>query len=65
MSRSGYAAGIFLLTISVRGFLLSRTPPADFLFGDQTAAGLWSILLGSVLVIHPLVYYTGSIRTVT
>ncbi len=42
MSRLGYAAGIFLLTISLRGFLLSRTPSADFLFGSQTVAGFHS-----------------------
>ena len=42
MSRLGYAAGIFVLAVSVRGFLLSRTPYADFLFGDPIGSGFHS-----------------------
>jgi 4-amino-4-deoxy-L-arabinose transferase-like glycosyltransferase len=42
MPRLQYAAGIFLLTIAIRGFLLSRTPTSDFLYGYRTEAGFRS-----------------------
>jgi hypothetical protein len=42
MPRLRYAVGIFLLTIAVRGFLLSRTSSADFLYGHQTETGFHS-----------------------
>jgi len=39
MSCARFAVGIFLLTISIRGFLLSRTSSPDFLYGFQTEHG--------------------------
>ena len=42
MSRLRYAVGIFLLTIFVRGVVLTRTSSSEFLDGRQTPAGFRS-----------------------
>jgi hypothetical protein len=42
MSRLRYAVGIFVVAVSVRGFLLSLASSGDFLYGRQTEAGFHS-----------------------